>query len=49
MRRILVCLGIGMLTVASYAQWITDQDVPAYHPVAPAHGTKLPRCSPANS
>ena len=41
MRRILVCLAIGMLTVAAYAQWVTDADVPAYHATAPAHGTKL--------
>ena len=42
MRRILVCLGIGMLTVAASAQWITDEDVPAYHAAAPVRGTKLP-------
>ena len=42
MRRILVCLAIGMLTVGAYAQWVADADVPAYHPAAPAHGAKLP-------
>jgi hypothetical protein len=42
MRRILVCLAIGMLTVAAYAQWVPDGDVPAYHATAPAHGAKLP-------
>ena len=42
MRRILVCLAIGMLSVAAYAQWITNEDVPAYHATAPVHGTKLP-------
>ncbi len=42
MRRILVCLAIGMLTVAAYAQWVTDEDVPAYHATAPVRGTKLP-------
>ena len=42
MRQIVVCLAIGMLTVAAYAQWITEQDVPAYHAAAPAPGTKLP-------
>ena len=42
MRRILVCLAIGMLTVAAFAQWVqSDEDVPAYHATAPAHGTKL--------
>src|SRR6202044_2363478 len=42
MRRILVCLAIGMLTLGAYAQWVSDVDVPAYHPVAPAKGAKLP-------
>jgi Protein of unknown function with PCYCGC motif len=42
MRRILVCMAIGMLTVGAYAQWVTDVDVPAYHAVAPARGAKLP-------
>jgi Protein of unknown function with PCYCGC motif len=42
MRRILLCLGIGMLTVGAYAQWVADVDVPAYHAAAPAHGEKLP-------
>ena len=42
MRRILVCLAIGMLTVAASAQWVTDADVPAYHATAPVHGAKLP-------
>jgi hypothetical protein len=42
MRRLLVCLAVGMLTVGAYAQWITNEDLPAYHPTAPAQGTKLP-------
>ena len=42
MRRMMVCLAIGMLTVAAYAQWITNDEVPAYHATAPAPGTKLP-------
>jgi hypothetical protein len=42
MRRLLVCLAVGMLTVAAYAQWVTDPNVPAYHATAPAHGDKLP-------
>ena len=43
MRRILVCLAIGMLTVGAYAQRVTDVDVPAYHAVAsPPKEPKLP-------
>jgi hypothetical protein len=42
MRRILVCLAVGMLTAAAYAQWLPSDDVPAYHAVAPAHGVELP-------
>jgi Protein of unknown function with PCYCGC motif len=42
MRRMLVCLVVGMLTAAAYAQWLPSDDVPAYHAVAPAHGVKLP-------
>jgi hypothetical protein len=43
MRRILVSLAVGLLTVGAYAQWVTSDDVPAYHAVAPVHGAKLPR------
>jgi Protein of unknown function with PCYCGC motif len=42
MRRTLICLAIGMLTVAAYAQWIPNEDVPAYHATAPVRGAKLP-------
>ena len=42
MRRTLLCLAIGMLTVAGYAQWVPDEDVPAYHATPPVRGTKLP-------
>jgi hypothetical protein len=42
MRRIMVCLAVGMLTVGAYAQWATDENVPAYHAAAPARGTTLP-------
>jgi Protein of unknown function with PCYCGC motif len=42
MRRMLVCLAVGMLTVAAYAQWLPSEDIPAYHAAAPAHGVKLP-------
>ena len=42
MRRIIVCLAIGMLTAGAYAQWVTDQDIPAYHATGPVSGTKLP-------
>jgi hypothetical protein len=38
----MVCLVVGLVSVAASAQWVTDQDVPAYHPVAPTHATKLP-------
>jgi hypothetical protein len=42
MRQVFVCLAVGMLAVAAYAQWMPDEDVPAYHATAPAPGTKLP-------
>jgi Protein of unknown function with PCYCGC motif len=42
MRRLMVCVGIAMLTVAASAQWIGNDDVPAYHPTAPTAATKLP-------
>ena len=44
MRRTLVCVAIGMLAVAAYAQWTPtpDQDTPAYHTAPPVRGTKLP-------
>jgi Protein of unknown function with PCYCGC motif len=42
MVKMLVCLAVGMLTVAAYAQWVTDESAPAYHAAAPAPGTKLP-------
>ena len=41
MRRIFVCLAVGMLTAGAYAQWVTDENVPAYHATAPVAGTKL--------
>jgi hypothetical protein len=42
MRRIMVCLALGMMTVAASAQWVADQDVPAYHATAPTHAAKQP-------
>jgi Protein of unknown function with PCYCGC motif len=42
MRRMLICLAVGILTVAAYAQWLPNPDTPAYHAVPPPHGTKLP-------
>ena len=42
MQRILICLAVAMLSVGASAQWISDADVPAYHPAAPTHATKLP-------
>ena len=42
MRRLMVCVALGMLTVAASAQWIGSDDVPAFHATAPAPATKLP-------
>jgi hypothetical protein len=42
MRRFLVTVAVGLLTVGAYAQWITDADVPAYHAAPPPRGEKLP-------
>jgi hypothetical protein len=42
MRRIMVCLAVGLLSVAASAQWVTNEDVPAYHATAPVRGTTLP-------
>src|ERR1700744_5304739 len=42
MRRIFVCLAVGMLTAGAYAQWVTNENIPAYHATAPVAGTKLP-------
>jgi hypothetical protein len=42
MRRFLVAMAVGLLTVGAYAQWITDADVPAYHPAPPMRGQILP-------
>jgi hypothetical protein len=42
MRRILVCVAVAMLSIGASAQWVTDQDVPAYHPTAPTRATKIP-------
>ncbi len=42
MRRFLVAMAVGLLTVGAYAQWISETDVPAYHTAPPPHGEKLP-------
>ena|SRR5271156_3860530 len=42
MRRFLVCMAVGLLTVGAYAQWINDTGIPAYHPAPPPSATKLP-------
>ena len=42
MRRFLVCVAVGFLTVGAYAQWVTDADVPAYHADPPSRATKMP-------
>ena len=43
MRRILLTLAVGLLTVAGYAQWSNPLDnLPAYHATAPANAASLP-------
>jgi hypothetical protein len=43
MRRILLTAAIGLITVAGYAQWSNPtDDIPAYHPAAPASAAALP-------
>jgi hypothetical protein len=42
MKRMMVYLAIGMLTVGAYAQWISDEDVPAYHAAPPPSATTMP-------
>ncbi|MGH9588468.1 MAG: CYCXC family (seleno)protein [Acidobacteriaceae bacterium] len=43
MKRILLTLAIGFITVAGYAQWSNPLDaIPAYHPNAPAQDATLP-------
>lgn len=42
MKRILLTAAIGLLTVASYAQWSNPlNDIPAYHPLPPANVAAL--------
>ncbi len=43
MKQVLLSLTLGLATVAGYAQWSNPaDDIPAYHPDPPAHGTELP-------
>lgn len=43
MKRLLVSLALGLVTIAGYAQWSNPaDDVPAYHPQAPEQGQTLP-------
>ena len=43
MKRLLVSLALGLITVAGYAQWSNPaDDIPAYHIEAPAKGQVLP-------
>jgi hypothetical protein len=43
MKRLLLTLGIGLLTLGASAQWSNPSDeIPAYHATAPTPGTKLP-------
>jgi hypothetical protein len=42
MKRTLLCVALGLATVAGYAQWSNPEDeIPAYHTAAPAKGEKL--------
>jgi len=42
MKRILLTIAIGFITVASYAQWSNPvDDIPAYHPFPPANVAAL--------
>src|ERR1700739_2248810 len=43
MKRILITLALGLVTVAGYAQWSNPgDDIPAYHPAAPTKDAALP-------
>ena len=43
MKKILVSVALGLMTIAAYAQWSNPtDDIPAYHATAPARGTALP-------
>jgi len=43
MKRILITLALGLVTVAGYAQWSNPaDDIPAYHPAPPAKNADLP-------
>lgn len=43
MKRILLTVAFGLITVAGYAQWSNPaNEIPAYHPAPPAHAASLP-------
>jgi hypothetical protein len=43
MKRILITLVLGLVTVAGYAQWSNpSDDIPAYHSAPPAKGSEEP-------
>jgi hypothetical protein len=43
MKQVLLSLALGLVTVAGFAQWSNPaDDIPAYHPAAPAKGSELP-------
>jgi Protein of unknown function with PCYCGC motif len=43
MKRVLLALAMALVTVAGYAQWSNpNDDIPAYHPDAPAKTADLP-------
>jgi hypothetical protein len=43
MKRILLTVALGLVTVAGYAQWSNPgDDIPAYHPASPANAAAMP-------
>lgn len=43
MKRILLTIAVGLITVAGYAQWSNPTDaIPAYHPTPPSTASSLP-------
>ena len=43
MKKVLLSVALGLVTLAGYAQWSNPaDDIPAYHPQPPARGAELP-------
>src|SRR5262249_5059154 len=42
MKRVFLAMALGLVTIASYAQWSNPAEVPAYHTAPPAKTEKLP-------